>query len=116
MILKFDKKLKESAAVSVSDPIIGSKIVIFLVSSSAEKIDKNGIKKFLVKNLSPYHKPWKIFEISCLPKTKSGKIARRILRNSLQSDITDKKNDFSTIINYEEFKLAFQKLEYGKKN
>lgn len=116
VFLKFDKSLRESAAVGIKDPILGNKIVLFFVSTNQKVFDSSLMKKFLVKNLSPFHRPWKIFKIECLPKTKSGKIARRILRDFLDSDYNDEGKDFSTIINYENFKLAFQELNYARKN
>ena len=81
----------------------------FLISKSP-KWEKESIKSFLAKKLSIYHRPWKIIKIDCLPKTKSGKIARRLLRSALSENGLDKKADLSTIVNYNHFINALKKI------
>jgi len=108
-IFLFNENIIESAAVGVDDVITGSKLVLFYVSNKI-KLDSNQIKIFLQEKLSVYHRPWKVIKITCLPKTKSGKIARRILRNALSEDGLDKDADLSTITNYKSFLNALEEI------
>ena len=105
----FNENISESAAVGVDDPITGSKLVLFYVSNEFQ-LEIESIKSFLTNRLSLYHRPWKIIKIDCLPKTKSGKIARRLLRNALSGNGLDKKADLSTITNYNEFIKALSRI------
>jgi acetyl-CoA synthetase len=87
------KHVKECCAVGYDDLLEGNKIVIFL-SSKKKNIDTMLINK-LKSNFGSHLIPSKIIYLSRLPKTKSGKILRRLLR-----DILNKKNkygDLSTI-------------------
>ncbi len=108
--LSIDERIYEAAAVELDDSIAGKKIVLFYVLSNGLSIDDKLIKSCLVQKLTPYHRPWKVIQIGCLPKTKSGKIARRILRKVAKGDNGLEEEDLSTIVNYIEFVKALEKL------
>ncbi len=101
--ISYDPAIMEAAAVGCNDPITGSKVVLFYVSNKQNLINHELLKGFIVNNLTPYHVPWKVIKIECLPKTKSGKIARRLLRRVIDGDKPSKKEDLSTIMNYDKF-------------
>ena len=103
-------KISEAAAVGINDVITGSKIVLFCVSQNNTFNDQEILKLIIKKNLTPFHRPWKVIFISTLPKTKSGKIARRLLRRALSQDFNFKNEDLSTIMNYQEFLLALKEI------
>ena len=103
-------KISEAAAVGINDEITGSKIVLFCVSQNNTFNDQEILKLIIKKNLTPFHRPWKVIFISTLPKTKSGKIARRLLRRALSQDFNFKNEDLSTIMNYQEFLLALKEI------
>ena len=87
------KYIKECCAVGYNDLLEGNKLVVFL-SCKKKNIDTMLINK-LKSNFGSHLIPSKIIYLSRLPKTKSGKILRRLLR-----DILNKKNkyeDLSTI-------------------
>ncbi len=98
IILKI-KNVSEVSAVSIKDKIEGHKIVIFssINSKNFIKIEKK-INDELYKNFGSYALPKKIFFLSSLPKTRSGKIMRRILRDLLENP-NKKINNISTILN-----------------
>jgi len=102
--------ITEAAAVGVDDEITGSKIVLFCIRGLIQQLDKETIKNYIKQKLTPFHKPWKIILISELPKTKSGKIARRILRKVASSDFSFENEDLSTITNYKSFRLSLKKM------
>ncbi|MBI2864024.1 MAG: acetate--CoA ligase, partial [Chloroflexi bacterium] len=73
----------EAAAAGRPDPIRGDAIVIFAIlkdgfAPSAEI--KNGIKDCIRREVGPVATPDEVFLVSKLPKTRSGKIMRRVLR------------------------------------
>ncbi len=74
----------ESAVVGYPHPIKGQGIFAFVVApQKPEGLDdemRNSLKKTVAKLISPIAKPDKILFVSGLPKTRSGKIMRRILR------------------------------------
>ena len=82
--LNFHEQVAESAVVGIPDPIKGQGICSFVLLKSDQKAHEN-IKKELIQlvqeHISPIAKPDKIYIVPGLPKTRSGKIMRRILRN-----------------------------------
>ena len=109
--LSTSNSIWEAAAVEVEDIIIGSKLVLFIVVNKNYNLPSEKLKSEITNKLTPFHRPWKIIKIDCLPKTKSGKIARRLLRDYLTNGIQECGQDLSTIINYEDFNNALKSIE-----
>jgi len=95
-IILQNKIVKECCAINVEDKLEGNSLIIFLVSKNQNISDK--INKDMVENFGSFAIPKKIFYVKELPKTRSGKILRRLLREIL---IKKNKNfgDLSTILN-----------------
>jgi len=96
-------KVVESAVVGYPHDIKGQGIYAYVITS--ERItDVDGFKKELknvvTKEIGPIAKPDKILVVSGLPKTRSGKIMRRILRKIAAGEI-DSLGDVSTLLNPE---------------
>tara|TARA_B100001989_G_scaffold120409_1_gene84816 strand:+ start:6757 stop:8574 length:1818 start_codon:yes stop_codon:yes gene_type:complete len=104
--ISLNKNIREAAAVGLEDSISGKKIVLFCVTSNKKNLDVQDLKLGISNKLTPHHKPWKIIFIDCLPKTKSGKIARRLLRRILTGNNPSSDEDLSTISNYDSFLKA----------
>ena len=90
------KDIKEICVISVDDNLSGKKIIIFLVAK--KKISKS-IEDLIIKNFGTFALPERIIYLSELPKTRSGKILRRVLRELYLNPSTDKLGDLSTILN-----------------
>lgn len=95
--------VSESAVVGFPHEIKGQGIFAYVVctdipSDSGEEL-KNSIKKGVSKMISPIARPDQILFVSGLPKTRSGKIMRRILKQ-IAADSTDY-GDISTLTNPE---------------
>ena len=90
------KKITECCAVALEDKLEGSKIYLFVVSNV--NLDVN-IEKIIIANFGTYALPKKIFYVKQLPKTRSGKILRRLLRNILADPNLNDYGDTSTILN-----------------
>ena len=82
--ISLNKNITDAAVVGLNDSITGNKIVLFCVTSNKDSLDSKSLKDNISNKLTPFHKPWKIIVIDCLPKTKSGKIARRLLRRVIK--------------------------------
>ncbi|RLJ00253.1 MAG: acetate--CoA ligase [Candidatus Aenigmatarchaeota archaeon] len=74
--------VRESAVVPRKDEIKGEVPIAFVVLKHGEGSDslKKEIIDFVVKGIGPTAKPAEVYFVSDLPKTRSGKIMRRILR------------------------------------
>jgi acetyl-CoA synthetase len=100
-------KVSESAVVGYPHAIKGNAIFAFVTISSLfsptedEKIDlRSEILNLVSATLGPISKPEQIQFCSGLPKTRSGKIMRRILRK-IASNEMENLGDISTLLNPE---------------
>jgi acetyl-CoA synthetase len=76
----------ESAVVGATDPTTGQAIVAFVIlrSGAGDQADDELIRQLrehVAKTLGPIAKPRQIMLVAELPKTRSGKIMRRLLRD-----------------------------------
>ena len=73
-----------------------------ITSESISDLDgfRKELKDVVTKEIGPIAKPDKILVVSGLPKTRSGKIMRRILRK-IAADEMDSLGDVSTLLNPE---------------
>jgi acetyl-CoA synthetase len=73
----------EAAAIGVRDPVKGEEVVIFAVlvegSEPSEKL-KEDVSKHIRDTVGPIAAPRFVYFVPALPKTRSGKIMRRLLR------------------------------------
>lgn len=93
----------ESAVVGYPHDIKGQGIYAFVIPGGKVE-DENDFKKSIIqvvnKEIGPIAKPDKIQIVSGLPKTRSGKIMRRILRKVASGDFKEM-GDVSTLLNPE---------------
>lgn len=90
----------ESAVVAYPHDIKGQGIYAYVIVPSTTKSHENLRKEIIAevtKIIGPIAKPDKIQIVSGLPKTRSGKIMRRILRKVAEGDITNL-GDTSTLL------------------
>ncbi|WP_214108723.1 acetate--CoA ligase [Acrocarpospora catenulata] len=77
-------KVAEAAVVGATDPVTGQAIVSFVIlrGSADESADiAKELRDHVAKTLGPIAKPRQILVVPELPKTRSGKIMRRLLRD-----------------------------------
>lgn len=95
--------VSENAVVGFPDELTGSAVAAF-VSLKSSVDDNEAIKKELIltvrKEIGPFAAPKLILLVNDLPKTRSGKIMRRILRKVLAGE-EDQLGDISTLSNPE---------------
>lgn len=91
----------ESAVVGYPHDIKGQGIYAYVIVNDDvqdEDVFKKEVLKVVTKEIGPIAKPDKIQVVSGLPKTRSGKIMRRILRKIASGD-TSNLGDISTLLN-----------------
>ncbi|MEW6162913.1 MAG: acetate--CoA ligase [Nitrospirota bacterium] len=104
----------EAAVVGAPDPIKGEAIVLFVILKEEYKPEE-GIKEKIVDSIrmqiGPIATPREIYFVARLPKTRSGKIMRRILKAIIQDrpigDITTLEDEASV----EEIKVAYEEFK-----
>ncbi|WP_397601521.1 acetate--CoA ligase [Silvanigrella sp.] len=90
--------IAECAVVGRPDPIKGQGIVAFITLKKSEKVNshlKDDISKFIAKEIGTLAKPDDIRFTEALPKTRSGKIMRRLLRELATTGVI--KGDTTTL-------------------
>ena len=95
-------KVSESAVIGVPHEIKGEGIYAFVILSSLSLVQSNEdlvnqIKEIIVKEIGAIARPEKIYFVSDLPKTRSGKIMRRILKKIIAGE--EDLGDVSTLVN-----------------
>jgi acetyl-CoA synthetase len=89
----------EAAVVGFDHQIKGQGIYAFVTLMTGVKVEnkiKDNILKYVKKEIGPHAKPDQIQFTPALPKTRSGKIMRRILRNIAEKDL-ENMGDISTL-------------------
>ncbi|MGY0231293.1 acetate--CoA ligase [Longispora urticae] len=71
----------EAAVVGATDPTTGQAIVAFVILRGGVEGDVTVLRNHVAKTLGPICKPRQIMIVPELPKTRSGKIMRRLLRD-----------------------------------
>ena len=84
----------EAVIVSRPDKLRGEVPVAFVKSS--QKISEDDVVKEVVKKIGPIAKPKEVYFVSDIPKTRSGKSVRRILKSLL---VGEKIKNTSTLVN-----------------
>jgi acetyl-CoA synthetase len=85
-------KIAEAAVVGFDHPIKGQGIYAFVTLMINESFDDNfsyELKQFVAKEIGAIAKPDLIQNAPGLPKTRSGKIMRRILRKIAENDLSN---------------------------
>ena len=77
-------KVAESAVVGATDPTTGQAIVAFVMLRGTTEVTDTlteELRDHVAKTIGPIAKPRQIMLVAELPKTRSGKIMRRLLRD-----------------------------------
>jgi acetyl-CoA synthetase len=90
----------EAAAVAVADPIKGSALVCVVVPKPGLDLNALGerLKKVVVQKLGSSYAPREVLFVDELPKNRTNKLVRRLVRNALMDETP---GDLSSIVNPE---------------
>jgi acetyl-CoA synthetase len=108
-IIDSDSRVSECAVVGIPHEIKGETPVVFVVLKPNKKIKEEEVVELVIKGIGKIAKPSKVFFVNGLPKTRSGKIMRRILRRLFTKEPL---GDLSTLANpqsVEEIKRVIKK-------
>ena len=79
-ILTSHQAIAEAAVVGIPDPVRGEVLGVFVVPKSGAKITENEVMEHLRKTMGPVAVVGKVVILNKLPKTRTGKVMRRVLR------------------------------------
>ena len=81
-------EVAEAAAVGVPDPMKGQSVVVFAVARPEADVDRipTAVSQSVERSLGKPFKPAAVHVIPRLPKTRNGKILRRVIRNVFLGD------------------------------
>ncbi|MCD0450624.1 acetate--CoA ligase [Actinocorallia sp. API 0066] len=74
-------RVAEAAVVGATDPVTGQAIAAFVIARGEGDVDVEELRAHVAATLGPIAKPKRILVVPELPKTRSGKIVRRILQD-----------------------------------
>ncbi len=108
--------IAEAAVVGAKDDLTGQAIVAFVILRGGVDSVKDGLEKELrehvAKEIGAIAKPKQIMVVNELPKTRSGKIMRRLLRDVAENRAV---GDATTLADPNVMKLIAEGLQSGKK-
>lgn len=90
-------QVSESAVIGVPHDIKGETIAAFVIAKNSSQSLEKELVEIVRNQIGPIATPEKIFIVSDLPKTRSGKIMRRILKKILAGE--EDMGDTSTLVN-----------------
>ena len=99
-IIMENDNIAEACVVPIEDEIEGNEIIIFAVINNNNKNLIKNIENKIFNVFGSFALPKEIFFVTALPKTRSGKIMRRLLKNML-SKKNNNIGDTSTMLNKE---------------
>lgn len=111
--LNIREEIVESAVVGFPHPIKGEGIFAYVtpgVEPEDEKAFIQMISQHIRKEIGPFAQPEKVIIVKDLPKTRSGKIMRRILRKIAAGDY-ENFGDISTLLNPEVVEKIVQQVK-----
>ena len=77
-------KISDAASIAIPDELTGEAIVVFFVSDNKSDTGlESEISNYISDKIGKVAKPKHVFQLSDLPKTRTGKIMRRLLKSKL---------------------------------
>ena len=95
-VINMHNLVSESAVIGYPHQIKGEGICAFVIARTIDEKIKDEILKLVEKQISAIAKPDKIYIVPDLPKTRSGKIMRRVLKKIIAKEDL---GDISTLVN-----------------
>jgi acetyl-CoA synthetase len=81
------EKISDAASISIPDAITGEAIVVFFVADKKKYTNLEfEVIEHISKRIGKIAKPKYVFQLSDLPKTRTGKIMRRLLKTKLMGE------------------------------
>ncbi|MTE22635.1 acetate--CoA ligase [Microbacterium sp. ZXX196] len=81
-----DPTVGEAGVTGVTDPVTGQAVAAFVVDGASGSADPDALRRRVSHDIGPIAKPKHIVRVPDLPKTRSGKILRRLLAQLWHGD------------------------------
>ena len=82
-----DETVAEAGAAGVHDPLTGQAVAVFLMPTGGNALlDPAALRARVAREIGPIAKPRHVIEVPDLPKTRSGKIMRRLLAQLVHAE------------------------------
>ena len=111
VILKINE-IAEASAISIDNQLEGANLIVFVVSK--KKNVKNNVNDVIYNFFGSYALPKQVIRINEMPKTKSGKILRRLLKILYLNPCKKINFDLSTISNVEIITQLKKEIKFQK--
>ncbi len=102
-VLSLHPAVKEAAVVGVPDPILGERVMAFVISTRGDQMNKAELQNHARQFLAEYKIPEQIEFVPKLPKTASGKLNRRGLRERMSPGVPSMEEASDTLPATQEF-------------
>ncbi len=84
-------EVEECAVIGLPDKEYGERVVAYIVPRQGQHIDPVELKAYLKIHLSPFKVPKAFIAVSDLPKSSSGKLLKRTLKEQVLNDATHRR-------------------------
>ncbi|MGP5125808.1 acetate--CoA ligase [Brachybacterium tyrofermentans] len=81
-----DRTVQEVGAAGVEDPLTGQAVAVFVIPSGTAALDPGALRTRVAAEIGPIAKPRFVLEVPDLPRTRSGKIMRRLLAQLVHAE------------------------------
>ena len=91
------EKISDAACIAIPDDITGEAIVVFFVANNPSEVDlESKVSEHISQKIGKVARPKLVYQLSDLPKTRTGKIMRRLLKSKI---LGQKLGDLSSLEN-----------------
>ncbi|MGP5289838.1 acetate--CoA ligase [Brachybacterium tyrofermentans] len=81
-----DRSVQEVGAAGVEDPLTGQAVAVFVIPSGTAALDPGALRARVAAEIGPIAKPRFVLEVPDVPRTRSGKIMRRLLAQLVHAE------------------------------
>ena len=107
------ESIVEAAAIGIQDSLKGEAVVIFAVTREGIEVGddlKQDVINIVRNAIGPFVTPQGVYFVDSLPKTRSGKIMRRLLKSVIQGSVLGDVSTLEDEASFQEIKDAYKKI------
>lgn len=81
-----EPSVTEAGAAGIDDPLTGQAVAVFVIASGRAEVDAAALRERVAREIGPIAKPRHVLDVPDLPRTRSGKIMRRLLAQLVHAE------------------------------